>query len=186
MQQIDKYYTFHIKLSSPDTPGFNPGHYVIYIRKVLSIHPLELEFYFASSNAAEDYASWMAKIPAALDKDECKGYAARKYEDDIVSRIGSGGEYIPVGRIQYADFMVEIVLKKSQHSTEVYFVSGNKKKLDGLIELVDIELSEMSMYGIKLERGPLTAETQDKSLIDSVKKVNQLIIVGAGDVARVY
>jgi len=181
-----KYYAFYIKMRSLDTQGCNPGHYVIYMRKALSFNRMELEFYFASQNAAEAYTAWMEKMANALDKDECKGYAARKYEDDIESRLGTAGDYIPVGRIQYIDFVVEILLKKSSETTVVYFLSKNKPKLDVLYELIDLRLSQMAAYGIMPERGPKPAETKDKKLIAELQNTSQLVIVDAGDIARVY
>jgi len=179
-----KYYAFHLKLVSLDSPGFNPGHYVIYMRKVLSFNRMELEFYFESSAAANDYKAWMDKMKEAKDKDECKGYAARKYEDDIVSRSLTEEEYFSVGRIQYADFVVEIVLKKTPHATEVFFVSESKPKLDVLYELIDLSTSALEMYGIASERGPRPTETNDEDMLSALQQTSQLIIVDAYNISR--
>ena len=186
MREFEKYYTFHLKLSSPDTPGFNPSHYVLYIRTVLSLRELELEFYFASASAAESYRQWMGKIDDYPDPDECRGYATRKYVDDIVSRVSAPEEYFPVGRIQYVDFTVEIILKKSQHATEVYFISGDKPQLDALYEAVDVDASTLEPYGIAMERGPPPTETHDEKFLSLIQTTSQLMIVDAGDVGRVY
>ena len=182
----DKYYAFNLNLLSKDTRGFNPGHYVIYMRKAISFKRMELEFYFSSESAANAYNTWMKKMEQAADKDECKAYAARKYEDDIEARTGTGGDYLPVGRIQYTDFVVEILLKESAQTTVVFFVSNSKPKLDVLYELLDLSLSEMNKYGIRLERGPPPTKASNKKLLSAIQNTSQLIIVDAGDIGRVY
>ena len=180
-------FTFHIKLLSVDTPGFNPNHYVIYIRKFLYLKKhLGLEFYFESSHASGAYSGWMKKMKEHPDPDECRGYASQKYEDDINSRIPEDGDYVPVGRLQYPGEAVEILLKKSEHTTDVYFVSDNKTKLEVLYETSEINLSEMSKYGITMEHGPKPSEVTDGKLLHALDEVNQLIIVSAGDIGRFY
>jgi len=202
--ELKKYYSFALVLSSSEkedhASAINVDHYVTYIRRLKAIQPkLVIEFYIQSPRLAEEFKAWTDRLKEPdddeeseklehefIDPDECRGYAARKYLDDLEARVSKmkPGEYLKVGRIQYADNTAEILIGAG--STKVIFASLSKEKIDSIYEYAKMWIVPLNKYGIKLSDKIRVAEVRDKGLLRALTAEDTLHILDANEIGRFY